>query len=212
MRVGERDAGLERGESRAGSGSSAAGVERLRREFDRIADPDLRAKVVATWDAAVASSPCRDRLDRVPFDLRAPGEPLLDHVCRVVEAAVALAPIAEAALGTPLDRDLLVAACLLHDVDKVLVVEPADDRTFRLSAVGRRLGHGVSGAMLCREHGLPEDVVHLVLTHTVTSTLPAEPPEGIVLHYADLLAADAALRAAGADLFMNRGGPARDER
>jgi putative nucleotidyltransferase with HDIG domain len=208
MRVVERDAGPKDEERR----TAAKGIERLRGELGRIGDADLRAMVAATWDAALESSPCRDHIDDVPFDLRAVGEPLLDHVCRVVEAALALTPVAEAALGAPLDRDLLLAACLLHDVDKVLVFEPDGDGGFRLSAAGRRIGHGVAGAMLCREQGLPEDVVHLVLTHTVTSALPPEPPEGIVLHYADLLAADVALRAAGAELFMDRMEVVRDAR
>ena len=59
-------------------------------------------------------------------------------------------------------------------------------------------------AMLCREHGLPEQVVHLVLTHTATSLLAPEPLEGVVLHYADFFAADAALHEARADLLMSR--------
>jgi putative nucleotidyltransferase with HDIG domain len=196
--------GSRHDDGRAGPGAGGGGVERLRREFDRIADTELRTKVAATWDAAIASSTCTEPLDQLPFDLRAPDEPLVDHICQVVEAALALAPIAEAALGKRLDRDILLAACLLHDVDKVIVFEPDERGWFRRSATGRRMGHGVAGAILCREHGLPDDVVHLVLTHTVTSAIPPEPPEGVVLHYADLFAADVALHGAGAQLFMNR--------
>lgn len=203
--VGNRGiVGPRHDDERVGPGAVAGGVERLRREFDRIADAELRTKVAATWDAAIASSTCPEPLDRLPFDLHAPDEPLVSHVCRVVEAAFALAPIAEAVLGKRLDRDLLLAACLLHDVDKVIVFEPDEHGWFRRSATGLRMGHGVTGAILCREHGLPDDVVHLVLTHTITSTLPPEPPEGVVLHYADLFAADVALYGAGAQLFMNR--------
>lgn len=208
MRAAERDGGVQHG----GQRTAPSVTERLRRGLERIDDADLRAKVAETWEAAVEASPSRDDVGRVPFDLHAPAEPLLDHVSRVVDAAVALAPTAEAALGAPLDHDVLVAACLLHDVDKVLVFEPDGGGGYRLSPAGHRIGHGVLGAMLCREHGLPESVVHLVLTHTVTSALPPEPPEGIVLHYADLLAADAALHAAGAELFMNRMEVARDAR
>ena len=56
--------------------------------------------------------------------------------------------------------------------------------------------------MLCREHGVPEEIVHLVATHTTQSYLVPEPFEGVVLHYADLFAADAALFVAGATLLM----------
>lgn len=180
------------------------GPRLLRPDLERIRDAELRGRVAATWEAAVATSAWREDPARLPFDPGAPDEPLLEHVRRVVEAALVLAPIAEAALGRPLNRDLLLAACLLHDVDKVLLFEPDEDGRIRPSPTGRRLGHGVTGAMLCREHGLPDDVVHLVLTHTIDSRLAPEPPEGVVLHYADLFAADAALLAAGAELFMNR--------
>ena len=55
---------------------------------------------------------------------------------------------------------------------------------------------------MCRDQGVPEDIVHLVATHTTQSCLAPEPFEGVVLHYADLFAADAALFAAGAPLLM----------
>lgn len=182
---------------------AVTGVDALCAEIDEISDPVLRTRVVATWEAALAESAFPDDLAGLPFHLEAPQETLLAHVRRVVQVALLLAGVVEGS-GRQVDRDVLVAACLLHDVDKVLMVEPDGSGGLRPSPQARRFGHGVLGAMLCREHGLPEQVVHLVLTHTATSLLAPEPLEGVVLHYADFFAADAALHEARADLLMSR--------
>jgi putative nucleotidyltransferase with HDIG domain len=173
-------------------------------EIAEIEDAGLRAGVVATWTAAWRESGLGPRLLEVPFAIGAPREPLIAHIRTVYAAAEALAEIV-ARRGRPaVDRDLLRTVCLVHDVDKPLMVEPDDDGGWRKSAAARRIGHGPLGAMLCREHGLPEPVVHLVITHTAVSLLEPEPFEGVLLHYADFFAADAALFDAGHPLLMDR--------
>jgi putative nucleotidyltransferase with HDIG domain len=173
-------------------------------EIDGIADPALRAATIATWTTSWEQSGLGDRIRDVPFALGAPREPLLDHIRLVAAAAEALAEVVVRRGRPALDRDLLRTAVMLHDVDKPLMVELDDTGGWRKSAAARRIGHGTLGAMLCREHGLPEAVVHLVATHHAASPLPPEPYEGVLLHYADFHAADTALFEAGAGLLMNR--------
>jgi putative nucleotidyltransferase with HDIG domain len=172
-------------------------------EIEGIEDAGLRSGVVATWTTVWETSGLGPRLVEVPFAIAAPGEPLIAHIRAVAAAAEALADLVERRGQPPVDRDLLRAACMLHDVDKPLMLQPAGGG-WRATAAARRIGHGTLGAMLCREHGLPEPVVHLVQTHTAASKIAPEPFEGVLLHYADFFAADTALFDAGSALLMHR--------
>ena len=68
-----------------------------------------------------------------------------------------------AANGTAVDRALVEAAALLHDVDKIL---PAADPI-------RRLGHGHGSAAWLTEHGHPE-LARAVAAHPVTRLADGE--------------------------------------
>lgn len=173
-------------------------------EVQQLQDAALRKQVVATWLRAWRLSGLGERLLDVPFSLEAPTEPLVRHVRRVIQAATLLATQSVAEAGPAFDWDILRAACLLHDVDKVLMLEPAEQGAWRKAAIAHRLPHGVLGAMICRDEGVPEDIVHLVVTHPLSSPLPPVSFEGVILHYADFFVADSAIFQAGAKLLMNR--------
>ena len=167
-------------------------------EIRGIADPALHDATVATWTTAWDRSGLEERIREVPFAIAAPDESLIAHIRLVAATAEALAAVVVRRGRPALDMDLLRTAVMLHDVDKPLMVEADAGGGWRKSAASRRIGHGTLGAMLCREHGLPQPVVHLVATHHAASPLPPEPYEGVLLHYADFHAADTALFEAGA--------------
>jgi len=87
---------------------------------------------------------------------------LLRHARAVAEIAAFLARRIAAA-GTPIDRGLVEAAALLHDVDKAL---PRDDPA-------RRLPHGEGSAAWLTRHGHPE-LARAVANHPVTCLLDGE--------------------------------------
>jgi len=109
-------------------------------------------------------------------------------VCRLARAA---------ASGVPwLDRDLLSAGSLLHDIGKVLEYEVAGD--FRFTLEGKYLGHIVQGhsqvqkwisqtAEFPRQRVL--DVLHIILSHhgqqEYGSPVPPITAEALVVHFAD---------------------------
>lgn len=165
--------------------------------------PDLREKAVTAWVSAWLSS-THSALELMPYSLQAPDYRLLDHTNEVADAGVLLAAYARARWGVALDHDLLLASLLLHDIDKALLYKRADtDVVPDPSRAG--LPHGVLGAMLLKEAGLPDQVVALVGTHTATSPVRTDGPEAWVLHYADLFACDHAFRlAAGTVPFFQR--------
>ncbi|ASN52591.1 HD domain-containing protein [Sinomonas sp. R1AF57] len=186
-----------------------AGNPRQRQEviaaMPRLAeiDPDLREKAVTAWVSAWLSS-THSTLEEMPYSLQAPEYRLLDHTNEVADAGVLLADYAHGRWGVALDQDVLLAALVLHDIDKALLYTRAGtDVVPDPSRAG--LPHGVLGAMLLKEAGLPDHVVALVRTHTTTSPVRTDGPEAWVLHYADLFACDHAFRlAAGTVPFFQR--------
>ena len=116
---------------------------------------------------------------------------LLEHTVNIATICDRLAKI-----YPQVDRDLLIASALLHDIGKV------DSYTrgpmFEFTDAGRLLGHIVLGAQLVAEkiRQFPEFPVelamrlqHLILSHqgTLEQASPVVPmtPEGFLLYYAD---------------------------
>ena len=116
---------------------------------------------------------------------------LLEHTVSVVGLCRLLADYYPA-----VDRDLLLAAAMLHDVGKVR--ELTWDRVFDYSDAGRLLGHITLGALLVEERirGIPDfpdelaqRLLHCILSHhgELEWGSPRRPKtlEALVLHYAE---------------------------
>jgi len=91
-----------------------------------------------------------------------PPDWLLAHVGAVAEIASYLAERC-AARGIQVDRELVEAAGLLHDIDKLL---PADDPV-------QELGHGAAGARWLSQRGYPE-LTRAISAHPITRLLDAD--------------------------------------
>lgn len=186
------------------SGDAAQRQEVLR-AMPRLAElgVTLRERALTAWVSAWLSS-THATLDEMPYSLQAPDYRLLDHTNEVADAGMLLADYAQGRWSVTLDRDVLLAALLLHDIDKALLyTRDCADVVADSSRAG--LPHGVLGAMLLKEVGLPDTVVALVGTHTTTSPVRTGDPEAWILHYADLFACDHAFRlAAGTVPFFQR--------
>jgi len=136
-----------------------------------------------------------------PLFRRAPAAKKMHHAYRggLLEHTLSLARLVErvAAHYPRLDRDLLLAGALLHDLGKVReLVEKKG--VFDYSDAGRLVGHLVQGADMVRDAaarvpGFPpellDQLLHLILSHHGRHEFgaPCLPmtPEAIVLHYLD---------------------------
>ena len=154
-----------------------------------VPDDTLRQKAILAWDSATSSSTfCR--FSDVPFNLVAPTYRLADHVNEVNAGVQALASLARHLKWGDFDSGTLLLAAILHDVDKPLLFDNAPDGSMRTSWIGRKMAHATVGAILLHELGLPDEVVHLVATHSPASSVRPRSMEGLILAYADLFAAD----------------------
>jgi putative nucleotidyltransferase with HDIG domain len=166
-------------------------LTKLMPEFELVENPDLRAGCLRVWATALDRGGWTpDDLCRMPFTLLIPqdaGVSLLDHTRAVTKVCAAAYETVGSIGGVRLNRDLLVAGALLHDVGKVMEMQEADG-TFSKSPDGKLIRHPFSGAALCLEEGLPAEVAHIVAMHAKEGDHSRRIPEAVIVHYADFMA------------------------
>jgi putative nucleotidyltransferase with HDIG domain len=155
-----------------------AGVRKSLPELERISDATLREQVVEAWALALSQTEFRT-IEDVPPEGN-PGDWVMqrgtqaDHIRVVARMAMALADEIEAVFGPiGVNRDILLAAGLVHDVGKPYEMSPRNQARWKENpaAVGYpSLRHPAYGAHLALTVGLPEAVVHCAGCHS----LPAE--------------------------------------
>ncbi|RPH93745.1 HD domain-containing protein [candidate division KSB1 bacterium] len=157
--------------------------------------------------ATVKNEPLRNLLRAVFEDtelrdafLNAPGGKMWHHATMggLAEHTLSLARAGEliASHYAALNRDLIIAGALLHDIGKVQ--ELRTDIAIDYSVDGRLIGHIVQGVFLVDKKmaelpDFPEEtrrhVLHLILSHqgepTMSSPVKPMTPEALVLHYLD---------------------------
>jgi len=167
------------------------------KQLARIGNEDLRGKVVKTFVLA-----CRrgnwgsvDELKKLPFTLLtdALGVNFVEHTIAVTEGAAALGRAqadAYSQLPYAIDFDRLYAGGLLHDVGKLLEIEPDGQGGYRKSLAGKYARHPVSGAILAAECGLPGDVVNIIVCHAKEGEGRPQVVEAVLIHQADFATFD----------------------
>jgi putative nucleotidyltransferase with HDIG domain len=168
MSTGERNASMDQ---------LRAGVRESLPELERIQDAKLRDKVVEAWALALSQTEFR-RIEDVPPEGN-PGEWVLqrgtqaDHIRAVARMAVALADEIEEVFGSiGVDRDVLMAAGLVHDVGKPYEMDPSNQKRWRSNPAASglpALRHPAYGAHIALTVGLPEAVVHCAGCHSMTA-------------------------------------------
>lgn len=190
--------------------SLTRGSDEQRREIrDALPQLELLGEELAdaattAWATAWQSSP-HPVFAEIPMAIPTPGYSLARHTRDVATAGLALTDVAEEHYGREVDRQTLLAALILHDLDSPLIYGPAPEGGLTYSERGRMLQHGVLGAMILRDVAMPDEVVSLVATHALDSPFHRDTPEAWVLYYADLFAADhAILDAGGIPIFRRK--------
>ncbi len=179
-----------------GSGVDDALRARVRAELPEVAlirDSALADRVVEAWALALA----RSSFDAIA-DIRASGNPdtppltqgtQTDHIRGVTRLAVAIADqLVGQFPGLAVDRDLLIAAALCHDVGKPWEFDP--DNQARWSSQRARTGwpsirHPAYGVHVCLTVGLPEEVAHAAGGHSGEGELIQRSLINQIVHQAD---------------------------
>ena len=171
--------------------------ESVRRSFGdelaQIDDEDLRSKVIEAWAYALSQSEftCIE-------EIRASGNPTTpaliggtqtDHIRGVARMAQGLADGLEQVHGDiGIDRDLLWACALCHDVGKPFEFSPRNQARWQgdVGAAGYpAIRHSVYGVHVALTVGLPEAVAHTAGAHSGEGELIQRSLENTLVHYAD---------------------------
>ncbi|MDR3474271.1 MAG: HD domain-containing protein [Devosia sp.] len=170
-----------------------AGVREDFPEIAWIADPELQRLVTEAWSHSLCCSGFT-RITEMPPEGN-PGAPVLrrgtqaDHLRGVVRLAVRMADeIASSWPETRIDRDILVAGAVCHDVGKPFEFDP--DNRARWAADPSVTGqptfrHSVFGMHVCLTVGLPDEVAHVALAHSMEGQFIGVSAECMIVRQAD---------------------------
>ncbi len=168
-------------------------VRRSFPELDDIADETLREQVVDAWAFALSETEFTS-IEQI----RASGNPTTppmkqgtqtDHLRGVARIALAMAAALERVVGPlDIDRDLLCAAALCHDLGKPFEFSPANQA--RWQANPAKVGypsvrHPAYGVHVALTVGLPEAVVHTAGAHSAEGENVERSLENTIVHLAD---------------------------
>lgn len=148
-----------------------------------IADPALRAAVIATWEELWEMSPWA-RIEDVPTSTEIP-YPTLPHNQCVLDMALAVADAFARHHDIHVNRDYLIAAAILQDASKVVEFAPDSDGETKPTSLGRHYPHAFWAAHVALRHGIPDEIAHVLLTHTPQSPKFPTTIEGKILYYVD---------------------------
>lgn len=170
--------------------------QRVRQELPEILeirDQELREKVTEAWATALA----RSSFDAIS-DIEPSGNPGVntlkrgaqtDHIRGVTRLAMRMADeLTDLLPDLEVDRDLLIAGALCHDIGKPWEFDPENRK--RWEAAPRAAGlpsirHPAYGAHICLTVGLPEEVAHCATAHSGEGELLVRSLENTIIHHAD---------------------------
>ena len=160
-------------------------------EIQMIKDPGLRKKTETAWQDAVARSGWTIQdLNGIPFTLLIPRTKIniIEHTRAVTQTSLKIAEVLEEQYGgqVAIDRDILLAGALLHDIGKLFEYRK-DKGAFVKSREGELLRHPISGAAFAFSHGLPSEVVHIIAVHSKEGEGGKRTVEAIIVHHADFV-------------------------
>jgi putative nucleotidyltransferase with HDIG domain len=152
------------------------------KELEWINDGTLKDMVVNVWKEA-AQRGCWKSIEDAPFTLliKDSGK-LTDHTKRITNIAKAIYD----QRTEEINLNFLIAGALLHDVGKLLEYEYKDGE-FVKCEYGKKFRHPVSGALLAKELGLPDEVVLIIYAHSHEGDNLKRSPEAVIVNHSDFI-------------------------
>ena len=164
-------------------------------ELAEIGDADLRDQVARAWAYSLARSSF-NAIDEIPGS-GVPDSPRmkrgtqLDHIRGVARIARVIGDqMLRQFPELPIDRDLLLACALCHDVGKPFEFDPANQERWRANTVATGLPpirHTLYGTHVCLTVGLPEEVCHAAGCHSGEGELVQRSLHVSIVHQADVV-------------------------
>ena len=166
-------------------------VQKIWPEIEWIQDPELKESVYKTWEHALKLSVLSaDDLLKIPFTLLVKDchVTFMEHKRAVVHIAVESARVMQKFFGNklPINMDYLIAGAILIDVGKLIEYEMKEGKAV-VGKTGKLLRHPFTGVGLAMMCGVPDEVSHMIATHSKEGDLGKRTVEGIIIHHADFI-------------------------
>jgi len=160
-------------------------------EINLIEDAGLRELTLTVWTEAVKRGGwTADDLLQMPFTLLIKNVhvSLIDHTRAVTRTSLQIAEVlGEGYKGkVAIQRDVLLAGAVLHDVGKLFEYKREEGR-FSKSRDGELLRHPISGAAFAFKYGLPQEVVHIIAAHSKEGDGSRRTIEAVIVNHADFV-------------------------
>ncbi len=152
------------------------------KELNWIKDKNLRDKVVEVWKVAAERGKWQD-INDAPFTL------LIENSGRLTDHTKRITGLAKAVYeerNENLNLDFLIAGGLLHDVGKLLEYVK-EGGSYVKGEYGKKFRHPVSGALLAKELGLPDEIVLIIYGHSHEGDKLKRSPEGVIINHCDFI-------------------------
>jgi putative nucleotidyltransferase with HDIG domain len=168
---------------------------RLEKIVEKIRDKSLREKV-----ASLIQNPSVEiegkvytglSLNRSPAGLSRhhsyPGG-FLEHTLASTEIALTLCKVIEKIYHGKIDRDLVIAGMVLHDIFKPLTYKEEENGNYTATPLAERLDHLTLAVSELVRRGFPLNLIHIVCAHHGGAAGPIWPKtvEALVCHLADV--------------------------
>ena len=151
-------------------------------ELQWIKDSNLRNQVINCWVEAAKRGKWAN-VEDAPFTLLIDNSgKLTDHTKRITHIAKAVYDIRD----DPINLDFLIAGAILHDVGKLLEYVKKDGKYVK-GKYGEKFRHPVSGALLAKELGLPDEVVLIIYAHSHEGDKLKRSPEAVIVNHSDFI-------------------------
>jgi len=111
---------------------------------------------------------------------------LLQHTVAVARLTLTLCDLVEDVYGGEVDRDVVLAGVLVHDVMKCYAYTPTGRGSFTTSPLGERIDHLTLLVAELYKRGFPLDVIHVAASHHGDQS-PVRPKtvEALIVNIAD---------------------------
>jgi len=167
----------------------------LRRVVKKIRDRSLREKVAAFIENPTieiegkiySGLPLETSPAGVSHHHSYPGG-FVEHVVSTTEIALILCNVVKRVYYGKVDRDLVVAGVVLHDIFKPLTYVARENGTYGLTPLAERLDHLTLIVAELVKRGFPLNLVHIVASHMGWQHSPIGPRtvEALIVHLADI--------------------------
>ena len=152
------------------------------KELSWIKNDTLRKKVISVWKTAAERGKWKS-INDAPFTLLIENSgSLTDHTKRITNLTKAVYDLR----NENINLDFLIAGALLHDVGKLLEYVKKNGKYVK-GEYGDKFRHPVSGALLAKELGLPDEIVLIIYAHSHEGDKLKRSPEAVIVNHCDFI-------------------------